>query len=337
MLPPYYPYYRRRYYAKPLIVWTLLTVCLVCWLTSFFLSVGYPVYGETNDTPLWNFICAHLPGKIATYLIGLALMIGGASLLNKTNYELTLIPRSARLTFLLYILFISTNPDFFPFKSISLSVFYLIGAMYQLFTSYHDPESREKAYSAALLIGIGSLLWAHLLWFLPLFWLGMYRFRSLTPHTFAASLLGVLTVYWLLFGWCVWQRDFTFFTSLIAALSDIHFLTADGIDFRDWVGFFPIAILAFAASLRILLGNEGISFRSRQFLGFLVLMFVWAFGLSFLYEETPEEFIETACIPASLLITHLFSVSKGKFMFYLFIVANFALLFIFCNRLWNFL
>lgn len=337
MVPPYYSYYRRRYFEKPLFVGTLLAVCLACWMASFFLSVGYPVYGETTDTPLWNFICAHLPGKVATYLIGLVLMIGGAFLLNKTNYELTLIPGSARLIFLLYILFISTNPDFFPFKSTSLGVFCLIGAMYQLFTSYHDPESREKAYSAALLMGIGSLLWIHLLWFLPLFWMGMYRFRSLTPRTFAASLLGVLTVYWLLFGWCVWQRDFSFLTGPIGILADIHPFMADGIVLRDWMGILLIIALTLAASARIILGDEGNSLRSRQSLSFLVLMFVWALGLYFLYEETPEEFIETACIPASLLISHLFSVSRGKFMFYLFIVSTLALVFIFCNRLWNFL
>lgn len=106
---------------------------------------------------------------------------------------------------------------------------------YQLFTTYHDPEAREKAYSAALLIGIGSLLWVHLLWFLPLFWLGMYNFRSLTSRTFIASLLGVATVYWFLLGWCVWQRDFTLFNVPFSTLFKVRLLATDGIVLLDWI------------------------------------------------------------------------------------------------------
>ena len=75
-----------------------------------------------------------------------------------------------------------------------MGVFCLILALYQLFTAYHDPDAVVKAYNAALLIGVGSLLWVYILGFLPLFWLGMYNFRSLTWRTLLASLFGVGTV-----------------------------------------------------------------------------------------------------------------------------------------------
>lgn len=207
----YNKYSRRFDFSAPPTFVPVLLACIACWVVSYLYSVGYPVYGEVSATPLWNTICQTLPGKEFTYIIGMALMFGGAFLLHRANYVLVLIREKTMLPFLFYVLFISTNPDFFPLKSTSVGVFCLILAIYQLFTTYHDPEAREKAYSAALLIGIGSLLWVHLLWFLPLFWLGMYNFRSLTSRTFIASLLGVATVYWFLLGWCVWQRDFTLF------------------------------------------------------------------------------------------------------------------------------
>lgn len=336
-MPLYYTSRKSRYFARPAMRWSLLAVCLVCWTVSFWQSIGYPVYVETTDTPLWSFICNHLPGKWATYLIGLILLSGGAFLLNKLNYELTLVSGSAKLPLLLYLLFVSTNEDFLPMKSTSVGVFCLIGAMYQLFTSYHDPESREKAYSAALLIGVGSLLWVYLLWFLPLFWIGMYRFRSLTKRTLTASLLGVVTVYWLLGGWCFWQKDYVPLLAPLAALTDLHLFSVERIGFREWAGLFLIALLAVCASLRILLVDESSSIRSRQFLAFLVCMFVWNVALYFLYKNTPEEFMETACISASLLVAHLFSAERGKLAFYTFVVAMVSLVFIFINRIWNFL
>ena len=186
----YNKYSRRFDFSAPPTFVPVLLACIACWVVSYLYSVGYPVYGEVSATPLWNTICQTLPGKEFTYIIGMALMFGGAFLLHRANYVLVLIREKTMLPFLFYVLFISTNPDFFPLKSTSVGVFCLILAIYQLFTTYHDPEAREKAYSAALLIGIGSLLWVHLLWFLPLFWLGMYNFRSLTSRTFIASLLG---------------------------------------------------------------------------------------------------------------------------------------------------
>ena len=295
-----YNKYSRRFdfSALPTFVPVLLA-CIVCWMVSYLYSVGYPVYGEVSATPLWNTICQALPGKEFTYIIGMVLMFGGAFLLHRANYVLVLIREKTMLPFLFYVLFISTNPDFFPLKSTSVGVFCLILAIYQLFTAYHDPEAREKAYSAALLIGIGSLLWVHLLWFLPLFWLGMYNFRSLTPRTFIASLLGVATVYWFLLGWCVWQKDFTLFSVPFSTLFKVRLLATDGIVLLDWISIMAIALLTVVASLNIVMHDTEDSLRSRQFLSFLIAMSVWAFSLYFLYEQVSEEFLETACVPAS--------------------------------------
>lgn len=311
----YNKYSRRFDFSAPPTFVPVLLACIACWVVSYLYSVGYPVYGEVSATPLWNTICQTLPGKEFTYIIGMALMFGGAFLLHRANYVLVLIREKTMLPFLFYVLFISTNPDFFPLKSTSVGVFCLILAIYQLFTTYHDPEAREKAYSAALLIGIGSLLWVHLLWFLPLFWLGMYNFRSLTSRTFIASLLGVATVYWFLLGWCVWQRDFTLFNVPFSTLFKVRLLATDGIVLLDWISIMAIALLTVVASLNIVMHDTEDSLRSRQFLSFLIAMSVWAFSLYFLYDQVSEEFLETACVPASILIAHFFTVTRGRSCF----------------------
>lgn len=337
MTGAYKTYSRKLNFSAMQIFIPILLACFVCWVISYLYSVGYPVYGEVSATPLWNTICQALPGKGVTYLIGMALMFGGAFLLHRANYALALIREKTMLPFLFYVLFISTNPDFFPLKSTSLGVFCLILAIYELFTSYHDPEARSKAYNAALLIGIGSLLWIHLLWFIPLFWVGMYNFRSLTPRTFAASVLGAGTVYWFLLGWCVWQQDFSMFTVPFSVLFKIRFLSTEGIVLLDWISIIAIALLTVVASVNIITHDYDDTLRSRQFLSFLIIMSIWAFCLYFLYEQASEEFLETACVPTSILIAHFFTVSRGKIVygsFYATIILLFALLFI---RLWNFL
>lgn len=309
---------------------------IACWVASYFHSVGYPVYGEVTAPPLWNAICQVLPGKAFTYTLGLLLMFGGAFLLHRANYILVLIREKTLLPVLFYVLFISTNPDFLPLKSTSLGVFCLILAIYQLFTSYHDPGAKSNAYNAALQIGIGSLLWVHILWFIPIFWIGMYTFRSLNMKTFIASLLGVGTVYWFLLGWCLWFGDFTPFTVPFAGLFKIRFLTATGLGLFDWIGIAVAAILTGVSALNIITHEYEDILRTRQYLSFLILLSVWAFALYFLYEQASEEFLETACIPASILIAHFFTVMRGRIIYWTFystLVLYFILSII---RIWNF-
>lgn len=332
-----YNYTHKSGFSDPRTFVPALLACISCWAVSYAFSVGYPVYAEVSATPLWNAICQALPGKLFTYLIGMALMFGGAFLLLRANYALVLIREKTLLPFLFYVLFISTNPDFLPLKSTSVGVFCLILAIYQLFTSYHDSEARSQAYNTALLIGIGSLLWIHILWFLPLFWYGMYSFRTLNPRSFIASLLGVGTVYWFLLGWCVWQKDFTPFTVSFDILFKIRFLATTGFDWLSWTGIIAIGVLSFISSLNILTHENEDTLRSRQFLFFLIAMTVWAFALYFLYEQVSEEFLETACVPAAILIAHFFTVMRGKVIGWSFYFTLVLFIGLFFFRVWNFL
>ena len=331
-------YYNNRRYviSTPLTYAYLLTACIACWVKGYIDAVGYPVYGEVSAPPLWNTICQLLPGKSITYLIGILLMLGGAFLLHRANYVLVLIREKTLLPFLLYILLISTNPDFMPLKSTSVGIFCLVLAIYQLFSSYHDENATGPVYNATLILGIGSLLWVHILWFIPLFWYGMYNFRSWNLRTFMSSLLGVATVYWFVLGWCVWYGDYTALTHPFSLLFKIRFLVIDPTGPLEWAGVIYLVILTALASINIITHEYEDNLRTRQFLYFLILMTIWTFGLFFLYEQSSEELLEMACMPAAILIGHFFTVLHGKYIFYLFhctIVIYVALLFL---RLWNF-
>ncbi len=315
----------------------MLCACIFCWIAGYVDSVGYPVYGEVTAPPLWNALCRVLPGKLFTYLIGFLLMAGGAFLVHRANYALMLIREKTLLPFLFYALLTSSNPDLFPLKSASVGVFCLILALYQLFTSYHAPEAADKAYNASLMISVGSLLWIHILWFFPLFWLGMYNFRALNIRTFAASLFGILTVYWFVLGWCVWERDFTAFAVPFASLLKIRLLAVPEMGIIDGAQIAWVAGLTVIASVNIVTHEYEDSLRTRQFLSFLITMAVWSFGLFFIYGQSSEEFLEMACVPASILIAHFFTVNRGKYIFGLFHVSVALFIALLVIRIWNFL
>ena len=158
-------------------------------------------------------------------------------------------------------------------------------------------------------------------------------------RTFVASLFGILTVYWFVFGWCVWEWDFTAFTIPFTSLFKIRFLAVLGTGIIDWIQIVLVAGLTIIASLNIVTHEYEDNLRTRQFLSFLIVMAIWSFGLFFIYEQSSEEFLEMACVPASILIALFFlRVNRGKYILFgcsdFSVVMFIALLMI---RIWNFL
>lgn len=314
----------------------LLAGCAACWIACCAASTGYPVYGEVTAPPLWNLICQHLPGKAGTYALGFLLMGGGGLLIHRANFELMLIREKTLLPVLLYVLLSSTNKDFLPLKSTSFGVFFLILAVYYLFASYHDPGNRRNAFNMAFATAAGSLLWVHLFWFMPLFWCGMYKFRTLTPQTFLASLTGAAAVYWFVGFYCLWQGDFGLFAVPFESLCKVLPLRISGNDWQDWLSFGCMAGLVAAASSNILAHEYEDSLRTRQYLSFLIWLAAASFGLYFLYGQSSEEYLQVACFPSSILIAHFFTVVRNKHVYWLFHASVAVLVLSLFVRIWIF-
>lgn len=289
------------------------------------MSFGFPLEAAPSDTPLWQAIQRLLPGTLFPYLMGLLLAVGGAFLVQRISYALVLIRDRSFLPFLFFFLLLSTNALFFPLRSTSLALFCLMLALYLLFTTHHDPLSVKRSFVAAFLIGLGSLLWAYMLWYIPLFWIGMYMFRSLNPKTFMASLIGVTVVYWLLLAWAVWTGDYSYFIVPFQSLGnfDLFFWR-----FSEWIEWLPLLIvvpLVIAAFVNMVVHELADSLRTREFLSFLMLMIAWSVVFFFLYEPATVGFLQMMAIPASTLIAHLFATRQNRYTFWLMIVTIIAL------------
>ena len=325
----------RNPFVKPGTLFYLLSGCLVCWLGAYLKSVGYPIYGEVSAPALWNMFCSRLPDKFVAYVIGFLLMIGGAFMIHRANYELMLIREKTLLPAFFYILLISTNLDFLPLKSTSFGVFFLILAIYYLFITYRNPGCQLNIFKASLVLALGSLLWTYILWFIPFLWYGMYKFRSLNLRTFLSSLLGIVVVLWFLFNYSLWRHDFSFF-SVFDAIFKLRPLSISGNVFIDWLTIGTTMGLTLLSSVNIMAHEYEDNSRTRQFLSFLIVLAFSSFALYFLYEQSSEEFLQIACFPASILISHFFTIVRNKYTFWLFHVSVLLLIALLLFRLWNF-
>ena len=83
-----------------------------------------------------------------------------------------------------------------------------ITAYLTAFRTYQDKQAVGWAFYTFLLIGVSSLLFVYIVWFLPVLWLLMaFKVQSLSWRTFFASLLGLLTPYWFAAVYFVYKAD----------------------------------------------------------------------------------------------------------------------------------
>ena len=316
------------------IVW-LVAGCMACWFAGYEFSIGYPVYEDMGATPLWNAVCLALSRRELIYGFGFLLTLAGAFLVYRANYMLSFIHEKTLLPFWIYLLLECTNPDLFPIKASGVGVICLVLVIYQLFVSYHNPEARDRAFNVGWIVGLGSLLWVYLLCFLPLFWIGMYKFRSLSWRTFLATLIGVAAVYWLVLAWCVWAGDYGLLLVPLQLLSAVRFFSFESASWLYWLGIGYTILLTVVASMNIFSHEHDDNLRSRQYLSFLMLIGLWSLLLFFLYEPS-EEFLAVMWAPASVLIAHLFAVVKKRYMIWIYHLSVVFYYLIFAIRVWNF-
>jgi len=224
-------------------LWLTMAVCILCWSVGFFSAPDNPAGHGSAVIPLWDTVAGLFNNRLLSYLPSLLLFTVGAFIMQRISDSELLIGERTRLPFMIFMLLISTNGNLFSFSEIAVVLLCLVGVMYELFVSYHVPEATGRFYNAGFFIGVAGLLLPPVLWFIPLLWIGMYRFRSLDIKSFAASLTGIMMVYWFVMGWCVWKHDFSIFARLYAALTDFNIFPFASLFRYYQIGFLGVILI----------------------------------------------------------------------------------------------
>ena len=322
--------------SLPNVIFTLL-ICAACWYLGYYYRIGFPVRSNSGTSLLWNFVCTVLTEEKYVYIAGFSLLFLAATFIQRFNFLFVIIKGRTILPFLLFLILNSVNPDFYPIRPVSIALFLLILSLFELFGSYQNPTVTGRMFNIMVYIGAGSLIWPYLLWFIPIFWIGMYQFRILNTRTFLASLTGIFTIFWFVLGWCVWKHDFGVFTNIVQCLLDFRIVFANESWITDWPT--PLCFFIFMIGILFYLSLQELesSIRTRHFLSFLFLFGFFSFILSLFYASV---FVDFECIfylSVSIIISYYFSGKYGLatyLFYYLLIALLIVLLFI---HLWNFL
>ena len=100
-------------------------------------------------------------------------------------------------------------------ETLCFAIFYIF-----LFHCYQDKNSPGFIYYAYLAIGLASVFWVQVLFFLPVLWIvTSTNIMAMNFRNFVASLLGVLTPYWFLLAWYAYSYDIQSFADHFADIA----------------------------------------------------------------------------------------------------------------------
>ena len=139
--------------------------------------------------------------------------------LNNTNALLHIYSRMVSAFFLALT---CTAVFLFPSLRSALCMLCFISFCTIIFHTYQDKESPGLTYFAFLCLGIASLLFIQIVFFVPFLWLMMrFKLMAFSWRMMWASLLGIITPYWFLIGWAVYSNRFDAFVNHFVSIA--HF------------------------------------------------------------------------------------------------------------------
>ncbi|GHT41510.1 hypothetical protein AGMMS49965_11410 [Bacteroidia bacterium] len=281
----------------------------------------------TNRLPLFFTLVVFVATRavLSDYMLwelwaATAIQISTAFVLLSLSQVFVVIRQRTLLPAFFYLLFVGAFPQYFDDWEGSLIAFDVLLCFYVLFATYQQRNSQGGAFNISVLLTLGSFLWTPMLYFFPLFWYGLYRFKSLNVRTFLASWMGFAIIYLFIFAWSIYQNDEAIFFDLLPVFELQWHFDLDAITLRERI------IVGYLAFLLVLAGSEifmsGISEKVRAIttLGFLYVATIAVF-IFFELQICDVSWQLIVYIPSALLLAHYFTLSAGKWTSWLFVLT----------------
>ena len=245
-------------------------------------------------------------------------------LLFEFNTNFAFIKAKSPIQISLFILLVISFPQLSA-SNYQLSTVGMLIALFFLFRSQQEKQSVGNLFHSFAFLSISSLLQPCYAWLLPLFWLGSNRLFSLNSRSFAASIVGFLMPYWVLWGVCYLQDNLAVCYSRIASIVSFKPF-GFALDTTQAIGFGFLLLLLIVAAVNFYSKAFGDKLRARNYIQFLIILTViLAFGILF-QEGLFQQLLPLFIAILSLIVSYFFSMSRGRLANYFFIFVLIGML-----------
>ena len=289
---------------------TLPVVILICLL----------LWGSTFQE--WNELIS----------LGVTIIIGYVFI--ETNTTFNLIRTRTSMPVCLYWLIATALFFLHPFEWTNLVPLVFILATYQLFHSYESVSSSPFIFHSFLFIGLGSIAFPQLLYMVPMLWGSMIPFRAISIKSFLASIIGLMTPYWFIFGYSLYFNEMHILLTPLREAAHLYPIDYSHLTLPEIASWGFITLLLIVSGFHYWQISYMDKTRTRIYHSYLAIAGFWATLLSILQPVHWCEWLSIQLICTAFLCGHLFSLTRNRFSGIFFIVTFVLYILLMSFNLW---
>lgn len=298
----------------PGVVFLIIITLVLIWVSSLLNQRLHPrfIY-ESDPMPLYALLKvvihnSHIIGVIVSFLIVCIMSV----ILVNFNTTGFFINERTFLPAIFYVLLGGLFPDHQLLNPVLPASIFLILAIMRIMDGYHITGTAYSYFDAGILIGIGSLFYANLIWFGLLMLIGIVLMRTGNLKEILISIIGLLTPYLITYG------IYYVIGSDVGALLKLF---GDNLTVKAPYYPFPrltILALIFILSLNVISTIQLMQImntkkiKSRKTFSLFIWTFIIALVIYILVPSVSVEVIWLAGIPLSYFLSHYFIQSRKK-------------------------
>ena len=313
----------------PGVIFLIFVTLVAVWISAFMHPPVIPdVFYETSPMPLYGFLKIlvknhQLFGIILSFLMVSVLSV----LIVNFNTSVFFINERTFLPALFYVLLGGLFPEYQLMNPVLPAAIFLILSIIRIIEGYHITGTAYNYFDAGILISIGSLFYANLIWFGLLLIIGIILLRTGNLKELVITIAGLLTPFLITFGiYYVAGKDIG---SLMRLFSDNLFTHVVRYQFTrlTFVTLIFCCGLLLISFVKLFKHINTKKIKSRKTFSLLIWTFLISLIAYILVPSVSVEMIWLTGIPVSYFIAQYFVLVKKKlvpeilfFLLFVFIV-----------------
>lgn len=273
---------------------------------------------------IWMFagaVADRLYVQLALFALSTLMMV----YINNSNALIRIYSRMVSCSFI-----VMTCAVAFVFSSVECAVVQAGFVMFylSLFRCYQDKRSPGIAYYSFLCLGIVSLFFVHILYFVPFFWVLMgSNLMSMNIKMLLASLLGLITPYWFAVGYCFYIGQPEWMLEHFVQLGEFQSVSCiETVDIHRIVTFAVFLLMAIIGMVHFMRNSYLDKIRTRMIFEMFITVDLLVIVFMVLQPQHYDMLLPLMIVNTSCLYAHFISLTKTRLTNITFIVIGLALL-----------
>ena len=290
-------------------------------LTAVYAAVVWIACGLLASEMWPQFIC---------FVVSATLMVE----INNSNALIRIYTRTVSSTF---IVLSCATPALFTSLAGAIVQLCFIATLLLAFRTYQDYDAVGWTYYASLCLSIGSTVWVQALYFVPVMWLLMaFALMSLSWRTWAASIIGIITPYWFLAAWHIYDGSMNVMADHFRSLTlYIYPYDYSSVTVAQILVYAFVTVAAVTGTIHFLRQSHNDKIRIRQLYHFFMWMFLAAAAFLAVQPQHYDILIRMMIVCCSPLLAHFLSLTYTRITNVAFCLFTVVILLITAYNIWT--